>query len=76
MRGTMKNLLVRAIRAADEKTIMSPAERDETIKALQSAIDEQPKWWIVLLKVLAYAIGLILAGYGTTACAISALAYM
>lgn len=26
-------------------------------------------WWVVVLKVLAYAIGLILAGYGTTAAA-------
>ena len=26
-------------------------------------------WWVVVLKVIAYAIGLILAGYGTTACA-------
>lgn len=76
MRGTIKTLLERAIRAADEKTIMSPTERAETLKDLQNAIDEQPKWWIVLLKVLAYAIGLILAGYGTTACAISALAYL
>lgn len=76
MRATIKSLLERAIRAADEKTIMSPAERAETLKDLRSAIDEQPKWWIVLLKVLAYAIGLLLAGYGTTACALSALAYM
>lgn len=76
MRATIKSLLERAIRAADEKTIMSPTERAETLKDLQRAIDEQPKWWIVLLKVLAYAIGLILAGYGTTACAISALAYL
>lgn len=31
---------------------------------------EPTKWWVVLLKVIAYAIGLILAGVGTTtACA-------
>lgn len=26
-------------------------------------------WWVIALKVLAYAIGLILAGFGTTAAA-------
>lgn len=25
-------------------------------------------WWVILLKVLAYAIGLILAGYSTPLC--------
>ena len=30
------------------------------------AIDDKPTpWWVVLLKVIAYAIGLILAGIGT-----------
>lgn len=26
-------------------------------------------WWVIVLKVLAYAIGLVLGGYGTTAAA-------
>lgn len=26
-------------------------------------------WWVLVLKVLAYAIGLVLAGFGTTAAA-------
>lgn len=31
------------------------------------AIDDKPNpWWVVLLKVITYAIGLILAGIGTT----------
>lgn len=32
-------------------------------------INETDKWWVILLKVLAYAIGLILGGVGTTSCA-------
>lgn len=28
-------------------------------------------WWVIVLKVLAYAIGLILGGYGTTAVAMT-----
>lgn len=28
-------------------------------------------WWVIALKVLAYAIGLILGGYGTTAAAMT-----
>lgn len=31
-------------------------------------IKETDKWWVILLKVLAYAIGLILGGVGTTSC--------
>lgn len=31
--------------------------------------NENCPWWVFALKVIAYAIGLILAGYGTTACA-------
>lgn len=27
---------------------------------------EKSPWWVVLLKVIAYAIGLILAGYGSS----------
>lgn len=36
------------------------------INDLLESTDKTP-WWVVALKVLAYAIGLILAGYGTTA---------
>ena len=33
--------------------------------------NEQQPWWVIVLKVLAYALGLILAGYGTTAAAMT-----
>lgn len=38
----------------------------DEINELLESTDKTP-WWVVALKVLAYAIGLILAGYGTTA---------
>lgn len=31
--------------------------------------DKSSPWWVILLKVIVYAIGLVLAGYGTTAAA-------
>lgn len=40
------------------------ATLDEVNAALQDGIGEP--WWVIVLKVLAYAIGLLLAGVGTT----------
>lgn len=31
--------------------------------------EKNSPWWLIALKVVAYALGLILAGYGTTAAA-------
>lgn len=51
------------------------AQRSETLAAIAKYLedpttdkDKQP-WWVVALKVLAYLIGLLLAGYGTPAAA-------
>lgn len=74
MNATFRQLLRRALIAADSTSIMSTAEREQTLKDIQEAVEDTPKWWVVLLKVLAYAIGLILAGYGTTAVALTFLA--
>lgn len=74
MNATLRQLLRRALRAADSTSIMTTAEREQTLKDIQEAVEDTPKWWVVLLKVLAYAIGLILAGYGTTAVALTFLA--
>lgn len=40
--------------------------------------DENPDtpWWVVVLKVIAYAIGIILAGYGTASAATLYLPWM
>lgn len=56
------------MRLADKSVVSSEEERREVIDELNSALQDEdtPKWWVVVLKVLAYAIGLILAGYGTS----------
>lgn len=49
---------------------MSVDEIGQLVDDVQQMDSGQP-WWHILLKVLAYAIGLILAGYGTTAAAMT-----
>lgn len=46
-----------------------PQSQIETI--VEQVAEENPgtPWWVIALKVIAYAIGIILAGYGTAAAA-------
>jgi hypothetical protein len=37
--------------------------------ARQSGVKATDPWWVIVLKVIAYVIGLILAGAATTSCA-------
>ena len=37
-------------------------------KAQEAGVKTNDPWWVIVLKVLAYAIGLILAGAATTSC--------
>ena len=37
-------------------------------KAQQAGIKTNDPWWVIALKIVAYAIGLILAGAATTSC--------
>lgn len=37
--------------------------------ALQSKVKATDPWWVIVLKVVAYVIGLVLAGAATTSCA-------
>lgn len=37
--------------------------------AHQSGVKANDPWWVIVLKVVAYVIGLILAGAATTSCA-------
>lgn len=69
---TQKELLKLAVKLADKSNIVTPEERAAGLATLEQAlanVADEPKWWVVLLKILAYAIGLLLAGYGTTAAA-------
>ena len=38
-------------------------------KAQEASIKANDPWWVIVLKVLAYLIGLLLAGAATTSCA-------
>ena len=45
-------------------------------KAREAGVKANDPWWVIVLKVVSYIIGLILAGTVTTGCAIGALALM
>lgn len=42
---------------------------EDPVKASEAKIKVNDPWWVIVLKVLAYAIGLILGGAVTTSCA-------
>ena len=73
MKKEVKNLIKQA-----NALLATPSEaKSEDLKGVLSQItetlgkEEKTPWWVVVLKVIAYAIGLILAGYGTTAAAMT-----
>ena len=37
-------------------------------KAQETGVKSNDPWWVIVLKIVAYAIGLILAGVATTSC--------
>lgn len=41
----------------------------QALAEANNAIKGASPWWVIVLKTLAYLIGLLLAGYGTTAAA-------
>ena len=45
-------------------------------KAAEAGIKVTDPWWVIVLKVIAYLIGLLLAGAATTSGAVAAAAYM
>lgn len=45
----------------------------KVIDTLEPVAKPITPWWVILLKVIAYAIGLIVAGYSTTAAAMTLL---
>lgn len=53
-----------------EKILADPEQAQE------AGIKTNDPWWVIVLKVLAYLIGLILAGAVTTSCAAAAVAHM
>lgn len=66
MKKEVKNII------KDAQNVLSTNDRVSAPKVLQKLVDaleEEPdpskKWWVIALKVLAYLIGLLLAGMGT-----------
>jgi len=55
------------------KIKLSKAQIDEILanpeKAHEAGIKTNDPWWVIVLKVIAYLIGLILVGTVTTSCA-------
>ena len=45
-------------------------------KAQEIGIKTNDPWWVIVLKVISYLIGLLLAGTVTTGCAIGAMALL
>ena len=41
---------------------------DNPEKAQEAGVKSNDPWWVLVLKVLAYLIGLVLAGAATTSC--------
>ena len=60
------------------KIKLTKAQIDEILanpeKAHEAGIKTNDPWWVIVLKVIAYLIGLILAGAVTTSCAAAACA--
>lgn len=42
---------------------------EDPIKAREAGVKANDPWWVIALKVIAYLIGLVLAGAATTSCA-------
>ena len=71
MKQNEKNIIERAKVAVQNRDKITAKEAEEILDELNGilASGTGSKWWVIVLKVLAYAIGLILAGFGTTAAA-------
>lgn len=54
---------VKLTKAQVEKILEDPEA------ARQSGVKASDPWWVIVLKVIAYVIGLVLAGVATTSCA-------
>lgn len=50
-------------------TKLESEDVENVLKALEAVAQNGSPWWVIALKTLAYLIGLLLAGYGTTAAA-------
>lgn len=73
MKKEVKNLIQQANYLLDNSSEAKTDDLKGMLSKITSTLENEKStpWWVVLLKVIAYAIGLILAGYGTTAAAMT-----
>ena len=70
MKKTLKNAIVKTGKALGAGKI-----RESVAHEAQEGAEKEPTpWWVIALKTLVYLIGLLLAGYGTSAAAQTLLA--
>jgi hypothetical protein len=49
---------------------------DDPQKAHEAGVKANDPWWVIVLKVLGYVIGLVLAGAATTSCSTMVMAML
>lgn len=74
MNKNMKIAISKVRALLDAESIDETAAR-EAFTALESELKKSTPWWVIVLKTLAYLIGLLLAGYGTSAAAQTFLSF-
>ena len=76
----MKKLFQKLLGKLIKKTVSNEVENPELIvpatepeveptKSQETSVKPKDPWWVIVLKVIAYIIGLILGGVVTTSCA-------
>lgn len=76
MNKKQKQLVLRALQK--NEALSSKFSSNELASVVDDIAEEVPaeKWWVIVLKVLAYLIGLLLAGVGTAEAANTLLPWM
>lgn len=76
MNKKQKQLVLRALQK--NEALSSKFSSNELASVVDDIAEEVPaeKWWVIVLKVLAYLIGLLLAGVGTAEAATTLLPWM
>lgn len=73
MNKSQLNIVNQTLKATD--ITFTQSEIEDIIKAVETANPSSP-WWVILLKVIAYAIGLVLGGFATTASAATVISIL
>lgn len=68
MKNDIKTTVANA-RAALVNNSVEPEKLESILDDLLASSKNATPWWVIVLKTLAYLIGLLLAGYGTSAAA-------